>query len=58
MKTVLILGNIVDGISIYGPFPEDLDVSYYAQEYFKDEEWVVAKLNPVNESWWIEPKGE
>lgn len=50
IQYVMITGNIVDGIAVYGPFVDCNDAVDYAED-FKIDEYVMAQLNEPRQSW-------
>lgn len=43
---VLIVGNIVDGVSVYGPFSDPSSAAEYAEANFSDS-WLVSFMGEV-----------
>ena len=41
---VLLVGNVIDGIQIYGPFGGAELAGEYAEQYHKHDEWIISKL--------------
>lgn len=45
---VLIVGNVVDGVRHVGPFPHSAAANEYADHAIRNEEWIVADLEPAS----------
>jgi hypothetical protein len=46
---VLAVGNIADGIALYGPFTDAEEANHYGDHYFEDQDWVVMDLETLEE---------
>ena len=46
---VLLVGNILDGIFIVGPFNGTNAATEHGQTYFKGQDWVISDLFPPEE---------
>ncbi len=44
---LIIVGNVVNGLTHYGPFDDAEEANEYAKYKFDDEDWVVAALYPL-----------
>lgn len=42
---VVIAGNVVDGLTFFGPFENQEEANQYAEDQLRKEDWVVALLN-------------
>lgn len=45
---ILMVGNPLDGVQIYGPFDDEAEALAYGERYFRNDTWWVPRL--------IEPK--
>jgi hypothetical protein len=48
MKSIIIVGNVVDGLNFYGPFDNAGDAMKYAEDIFKNSTWLVTTLYSRN----------
>ena len=46
MQTLLIAGNVVDGLTFYGPFEDSEDAIHFAECNLRDITWWVTDLRP------------
>lgn len=44
---IVIAGNVVDGLSHYGPFTDANEAGDWAAEELRDVEWVCAQLTQI-----------
>lgn len=44
---VILAGNVIDGITIYGPFDTADDANETADQYIKNQEWTVAEVHSL-----------
>ncbi len=42
---ILLIGNVIDGLNIVGPFPDNEDAVIWAEGNVKNEEWITTKLH-------------
>ena len=45
MNTILIVGNVVDGLSFIGPFMDSEEAGDHAERHFKGEDWTACNLD-------------
>lgn len=43
-RSVVLAGNIADGITVYGPFETADDATEWAESQLDDTEWLITKL--------------
>ena len=43
-KDILIVGNLADGLTFYGPFDDAEQATQHAERVFRDEDWCIAEL--------------
>lgn len=48
MQTVVVYGDVMNGIDILGPFCDFEEAIYYAEENIKDESWWTTELKNPN----------
>jgi hypothetical protein len=56
MSYVLLIGNVVDGITPVGNFTNTEEAIDYAEIFCKNEDWIVTKILEPNPAWQASPK--
>lgn len=46
---IVIVGNVVDGLSFIGPFDDGEEANEFAEHEFNGLEWISMKLTPTTE---------
>ena len=46
---VIVTGNVIDGLSLHGPFVDATRALAFAEHFFDGDNWTIAPLTPVDD---------